>query len=321
MSGVLAGILTLFAATSLQAEPAKQRAFEVTVEASFMTRSSSDDTGVVFVGPAAGNPTTTLASSNDLHGGVQPGVRALISGPLSEELRWEAGFHYLSPHRERTSVNAAPNNLEFFTTFIPNEFDDATDATVAYESRMLGFEANVAAPLMTYITGVVGARFIEVREELDITYLDQGFVLDDFGTYLIDTRNRLFGIQAGARAAIPLANSWTLNLRALGGPFANFAEQNQVVRDTIRAAPLRDSSGKSLKPALMADGGVGLTYRVSSMVSISVGYQAMYIYGLALAPEQIVKTSVAGGLGPVTDVDGGGAVLWQGGVFRTTVNF
>ena len=100
----------------------------------------------------------------------------------------------------------------------------------------------MTAPLATYLTGIVGARFIQVREELDITYLDQGFNLDDFGTYLIDTRNRLIGVQVGARAAIPLAESWTLDLRALGGPFANFAEQNQVARDTLFATPSRDSA-------------------------------------------------------------------------------
>ena len=72
----------------------------------------------------------------------------------------------------------------------------------------------------------------------------------------------------------------------------------------------------------MAEGGFGLTYQVNPMFSISAGYQAMFIYGLALAPEQIDKTSSSGGaLLPITNVDGGGAVLWQGGLVRASYHF
>ncbi len=171
-----------------------------------------------------------------------------------------------------------------------------------------------------YVSYLVGLRTMTVddgfamfaRGDIDIADGDAG--VDTAGVYRVDTDNILLGFQLGTE--IEFRNCrWSWGGRFRVAPFVNLADQEtNIVADQLNAAgdalgaPLvvrgyaeNEGAAAAIELGLMAD------YRLSAHCLVELGYDVMWISGVALAPEQVDFN-----LNACNDLNDGGTVFYHG---------
>ena len=155
-----------------------------------------------------------------------------------------------------------------------------------------------------------GFRYLNLGEELNISA--QRVVageLETGGIYNVRTANHLYGGQFGARLR-RWQDRFGWEATGKAGLFGNDAQQTQSVTTFPPFA---------LRPAVSSSGGevafvgeLNLTglYRLTNVWNLRAGYNAIWIEGLALAPDQLDfnLTSATGG----TQLHNGGGMFLQG---------
>ena len=140
-----------------------------------------------------------------------------------------------------------------------------------------------------------GVRYLSVDEEFNFAATDGAIGAVD-STYDIKTHNRLFGVQLGAEVKEQHAN-WSFGVHGKAGAFVNFADQVSDVRifdANFIAAPSTSTRGESANDeqlAMVAEVGLTGAYQLRPNMAVRLGYDFMYIQGLAVAPEQLTFDS------------------------------
>jgi len=132
------------------------------------------------------------------------------------------------------------------------------------------------------------------------------------------TTNKLYGIQIGADANILQFGRFSLDGRMAIGLFDNSAEQATGVSIRKVVYPTTASANSA---AFVSDVGLQLKYRVIEGLSLKVGYEALWLVGVALAPGQIDETHAAPSSVRALGVNHGSKVLFQGTTFGLEYSF
>ncbi len=106
------------------------------------------------------------------------------------------------------------------------------------------------------------------------------------GAYDIRTANHLYGVQIGARLRrSPNRFGWEATGKA--GIFGNDAHQEQSVVDfpDFPIRPTVSSSGSGV--AFVGEANLSALYRLTNVWNLRAGYNAVWIEGVALAPDQL----------------------------------
>jgi len=153
----------------------------------------------------------------------------------------------------------------------------------SYKSRLHSAEANLrwqAAPNVVYFAG---ARWIQLRERMSLKV--------DTASLQFDTSNRAIGPQIGVdwRVIAPAAASgFFVDADArLGWLFNDSSASMRVLTDT--------ANGSSDKGIVAAEAGLTLGYQVSPNAEWRLGYRALWLDSVALAPQQLPGTNFTTG--------------------------
>ena len=128
-----------------------------------------------------------------------------------------------------------------------------------------------------------GVRFLDIGNALNIAVerRENGGVED--GSYNIQTGNHLIGGQLGARLRRTI-NRFGWEVTGKAGVYANDAEQTQSVID-FPNFPLRPTtSAQGCNTAFVGEINISGIYRLTDIWSAKVGYNAIWVEGLALRP-------------------------------------
>ena len=152
---------------------------------------------------------------------------------------------------------------------------------------------------------MVGFRWIELSEEFQTTFTT-GNTTPNYG---IDVNNHLYGGQLGAVGTLHSTERWLLDAWAKAGLFANVADQG--TNEDFRSAGGGTAfvAASNTNTAFAGDIGVTVGRRITDRLMVSVGYMAMWLEGVALAPEQIDNSDPSSG---IATVDHSGGVFYQG---------
>jgi hypothetical protein len=264
------------------------------------------------------NTQGALVSRSDLDFDFSPGVHALFGFRLGGCRSVE--FSYLGLVDSRASIDFVQPNQNIDVTLpgelgiASNVFHDGVRVRMDYLSRLQSAEMNFAfccssgcsdcgsadcgtAGCETATCGpatcgpatsrewFVGFRYLSLREDLRISGVRTVRTLDETGFYDTTSRNDLFGAQLGGRIRRCRGRvSWEATGKA--GIFGNSAGQEQV---------FVDYPGFLLRPTTGANGGsvafvgeLNLTgiYQINETWGLRLGYNLMWIEGVALAPSQ-----------------------------------
>jgi hypothetical protein len=318
-----AGILPEVAAQELQSVPTQEPAYETNTVAFRGIPSVAEPlwtnyalTEALFWGrdnQAANVPLVTavgsgatLISAGDPQFPVAAGVRAFYGERNPNECGWELGyFGVYGMSASRIATTTPPQYLEVPGALGPLLTADGETATVKYNSVINSAEANVfrtsnywrdTTESWLTLDWLAGFRYISVEEQASINTTCCVNTTDTTVPYSVRTRNNMFGGQIGSRARWTW-DRWALEGWAKAGVLGNSAKQIQD--------PLVDYTGFEQRGARSATGtdvgfigdiNISAIYRLTDVWGIRVGYNTVWIGGLALAPNQFDfnNTSIAG---------------------------
>jgi hypothetical protein len=238
-----------------------------------------------------------VISTRDLQFPFSEGVRAFYGQRDPSRGGWELG--YWGVWGQSATSFAAATPPEFLQ--MPDPLGglmtiDGETATVKYNSLINSAEANVFSTWTEWrdhsgswltVDWLLGFRYVGVEEQASIL---MDCCVDDVSSvavpYGVRTRNNGFGAQIGNRTRWTWER-WAFEGWAKAGLLGNAQEQIQ--------SPLIDFTGFQQRPALSTTGGqvsfigdinTSLVYRLTDVWGIRVGYNLIWIDGLALAPNQ-----------------------------------
>jgi Putative beta barrel porin-7 (BBP7) len=171
-------------------------------------------------------------------------------------------------------------------TFPPLFAFGLTGITATYATRLYSTELNWQRPASGWFSWLVGFRWVELYEDLN---LDTRF-LGNSADIGFRTANRLYGGQAGAAATLYSRGAARIDSVLKAGLFGNAASQQFRVSQTI--GPLFSAADRSGQVAFLGEIGVVGVYQWTDSIALRGGYQLLWLDGVALAPDQIAATQI-----------------------------
>jgi hypothetical protein len=262
-------------------------------------------------------PDVDVLNTSDVDFGVTGGPRILVGwvpGCCSKCCAWE--LSYFGLYGWNASAEAVGNN----NLAIPgalgansNNFLNADLIRATYTSNFHNVELNCIKSCCTCdgsIDRLYGLRFINLNEHFSLVSDDS--VDEGISGYEIDANNCLYGAQIGVRYN-RCSCDWSLQYIAKAAIFLNDANQSQQILDSpvvngvpFQLRPLVGATGLSV--AGLGEVGIVASRPINECWSFRLGYNALVLGGVALAPNQL-DFSLAGG----DTLDHSGWVLMHGG--------
>ena len=172
---------------------------------------------------------------------------------------------------------------------------------------MSSFEFNARYQASPCLDLIAGYRRVELADDLTVNRVQPTF--DPL--YRIDTNNHLHGFQIGADAQVfNLGRHFHIDAILRAGIFYNRADQNNVSPALGRLGFDSAVSDAESHTAFLGEFGLRGEWLLSDCLSVRVGYQLIWIDGVALAPDQIIHTDLT----PTSQasLDKNGDVLYYG---------
>jgi hypothetical protein len=229
---------------------------------------------------------------------------------------WEFGYLGVFGQDAERSVEAAdelalPGDLGLAT----NNFFFADEASVRYESQINGAEINRVCCCCCCddcccrsFEWIYGFRYLNVNEDFAITAID---FQESTSVYDVHTNNNLIGGQVGNRVRRSCGR-WSWEGVGKVGLFGNAAEQHSdpiVDFPNFVVRPGRTESTGNL--AFVGDFNLTAIYQINNVWGARLGYNLIWIEGVALAPDQLDFTN--------TTTSGSG-ISTDGGIFLHGLN-
>jgi hypothetical protein len=273
---------------------------------------------------AAGKPLVLDLNTNedlfgvgDLDFGVAGGLRAGYRARMCDCTSWEFGYlgvfnQTASKGVELTGSLMLPGDLGLQV----NNFFGAEDVDVRYSSDLHSFEANLVHCCCCYdgcgggrsLEWLAGFRYINFDEEIGINSFDP---LEGTTEYGVEAENHLYGAQLGARAR-RCRGRWNWEVTGKAGIYANDMEQHQDPIIDFPGFVFRTGRGSDeTGVAFVGDLNFSAIYQLDRVWGLRVGYNLIWIEGIALAPDQLDFTNAP---------DSGTELHDGGGVFLHGVN-
>lgn len=280
----------------------------------------------------------TVLSVGDLDVPMGYGVRAFVGLRESDSWGCEAGYLGVYGMGTTRSVSGL-ENLRLagpLSSLVPLPFEVADHVEATYSSIFQSAELNLFKSCSVdggcgsggadacsdcrggtcCIDWLGGFRYVNLAEQAGLTFTccTTEPVGPFTSSYDVQTSNNLFGGQFGGRGSVTWGK-WAVESWAKAGVFANLQEQSQApILDPINpGTPVRDARSTSgVQPAMLADLNVSVVYRLSRVFGLRVGYNALYVGSVALAPDQWDFGA--------SDTSGT-ALAGNGGLFLNGVNF
>lgn len=135
------------------------------------------------------------------------------------------------------------------------------------------------------ISGIIGLRYIFLGEQFDLAFTRD----PNTSNYDAKTRNRLLGGQLGLNLQINPTCVWSWDFTLKGGILDNHASQNTSLRDFNNTVPICCFRKGKDHLAYLGAGSAALSAQLHNHLIVRGGYEALYISGVALAPDQLNK--------------------------------
>lgn len=181
-------------------------------------------------------------------------------------------------------------------------------ATYDYHSRLYNTEVNLRHRCGAdgWLTALVGFRAIELSEQFGAVFTT-GQVSPSFS---IDTNNHLYGLQIGALANLYNNGPWFIDGAVKAGVYGNSARQ--TTREDYTSVPGGQTtlvSAHGTNCAFVGDLSVALGRQITDRLAARIGYTALWIEGVALAPDQLDNVDPSANL---ATLDHNGGVFLHG---------
>jgi hypothetical protein len=290
-------------------------------------RDDSDSIPFATEGPAG----PVVLASGDFETEADAGLRILIGRALGDWYRLEAAYFgsfawddTIAARNQDTNDQGEVGNL--YSPF--SQFGDPTGtigldynelATLRIRSRLNNGELNLRRRILMRpgyyeLSCLVGGRYIDLDEQFQyaaVTNLPGP--LPRTNDILIDTQNKLIGLQVGATGQYLIQPRCWIDCEIKGGIYQNEVALDRTFTVTDTGGAFNQSSGSDQRNRTSFGGDISLqfNYQFASAWTFQAGYNAVWITGVALGAQNFTDDVNLLSVGP-TYVDHTGQVLYHG---------
>lgn len=222
----------------------------------------------------------------------EPGYRVGVSFNRAKSWTLEATYFTLAEWEGQRSVSGNGTlSFPFSDSNYTQDYTQADHARGEYESRFYNAEFNYwkhATPRdenYASLAWMLGLRYAYLPETFNLIF-HKG---EDRSNYKIKTQNFMGGVQAGVDIQWMPTTRLSWDLVAKIGEMLNLARDKVFLGDQNNTVTLRRFKKHEYNGTFFVDLAVTLGYTFPSWMNTHVGYQMIYLTGLALAPEQVDK--------------------------------
>jgi hypothetical protein len=284
-------------------------------------------------------PGTEAFNSSQFRQGVFAGPKIGLQYRYDSGTTIEGSFFMTSTGRASSTIGP-DKPAEWLVMRAPGAFWQTQDfayqgMTWSDATSLYNAEINIRRPFSSGVTLLAGIRWLQLNDSLigtltpaditqptwkktcptcDIFHITDGLAAGVYPPFWTSvTTNNLYGIQIGMDGTILARDRLSLSGTLKGGLFDNNATQSAGVSLQKEVHP---ASATTNALAFAGEAGLQLRYRLSEALTLKLGYEALWLAGVALAPAQIQQTHTsATGLVTARGVDTGSNVLFQGVTF------
>lgn len=227
--------------------------------------------------------------------GYEPGIHVALSYIQDDKSIYEASVLYVWDWEASKTKDSTTNSLTipFKDNSFASNFFQVPELQAYYRSQCYTAELNYwrtfssSRTALLSLSGVGGFRFASLQEKFSITATEA----QDFIKYTINAANDLIGAQLGFLFQINALQGLHWDLSGKTGLGLNRIEIKTFLGDQHNTAQLRNLSKQTFQTNVFVEGYGGVGYRVLPSLDIHAGYEALYLCGVALAPNQIGTAS------------------------------
>ncbi len=260
-----------------------------------------------------GSGGTEALNANDLQFEMRTGPKVnLIVHEILFGNDLELGYMAIDGYSLSKSVYSGSSPLFFDSPLLSTQVGGGAGVRFDYVSRIQTADANLRHDLGDRLSLLAGFRYVDLHEQFDGSTLEPGQAAASFITS--NTDNHLYGFQLGGELTI--INLQKIHVAGIGkaGIFSNQSDL------TLYGANEGDAVG-GVKGQLAFLGEVDLigSYCISENVAVRLGYQAMWLSGVALAVDQLDLAN--GPTSPAWHPSTQGSLFYHGAFLGVEISF
>lgn len=191
------------------------------------------------------------------------------------------------------SIGNLSTFLSGFADPAVNGLDKNSQVAIAFKSSFQSAEFNVryyaAMPPGPFdVSYLVGARYLRIHEQFNFVG-EAVFPAAVTNDLRVNTENDLYGMQIGIQALCLKTTRWWLDVDLKGGIYNN---STSVLTDFQQTgSPGGGGFDERDRTAWVGDISVALNWQMTPNCAFRVGYQGIFINGLALAPDNAIANA------------------------------
>jgi hypothetical protein len=305
--------------------------------------------GIVSFADVQTTPGIPALNSTDLHQGFSPGFRVGATYHADSKYGLELSFFRVSGWDSTQSIGP-DNPLNWLVMRSPGFFQTQDfsyqSMTWDYSTKLYNAELNGRYNLSRWITVLAGFRWLQLNENLQGTIPPPDRILPlwkfDSNNNLFDvarieklggkpatgafppfwntsTTNNLYGLQIGADGRLFERGRFSIGGLTKVGGYWNHASESTGVS---LAKVVYSTGANTNRAAFVGEAGLQFKYQFTRKLALKLGYEALWLYGVALAPGQIRKTYETGPASVTTrGINCDSGVLLHGGTAGLEFSF
>jgi len=239
------------------------------------------------------NPGTEVLNANDLQQGFAGGPKLGLIRHGDNGYDLELSYFQIDGWNDYRSIGPTPDYWLVMTA--PGNFIQEQDwkhtqmMAWDYSSRLYNAELNMRWNPLDRLTVLAGFRWANLSEGLQGTLPELPGTLPDRRNPFWDANlaNNLYGFQIGADGKLMERGRFSINGVVKAGIFDNNAAETTGV--SIDRTVYWESASTN-QVAFLGELGLQCKYQLTRRLLLKLGYEAMWLQGVALAPGQISDT-------------------------------
>jgi hypothetical protein len=313
------------------AEPAyaqDERSYAV-FDALFLQRNNAAVDRPVVVDSTA--PNVAVISTGDLQSTIGTGARLLYGTYGEDDIGWEVGYLGVYGMNSASTATSAGGSLEapdpnfatqsglnggFSARVTDNASINSIELNMVFHDYDGGYNRRSGRPAQRcegydggHVDWIGGFRWANLQDEA-VLAIPPGSSPQP-STYSVNATSNLFAAQVGTRGRMAFER-WAVEGWMKIGIAGTLLSQSQTVFDPIQTTPFRvpnPSSSDKAGMGMIADMNLSAIYRFNEVWGLRVGYNLLWLTGVALAPDQFdFSPSSVGG----TNLNGSGSMFLSG---------
>lgn len=274
--------------------------------------------GSVSFAKVPSTPGTPALNSTDLNQGFAPGMRLGVTCQVAPNYGLELSFFRVSGWDSTRSIGP-DNPPNWLVMRAPGSFFQTQDfsyqsMTWDYSTELYNAELNVRYTLTSRITMLAGFRWLQLNDNLsgtlpppdrilplwkfnpnntllDVARIEKLPGIPATGTFPpfwnASTANNLYGLQIGADGRLFEHGPFSLEGLIKAGGYWNHASESTGVSLQKVVYP---SGAATDHAAFVGEAGLQCGYQLTGGLKLKLGYELLWLDGVALAPGQIQET-------------------------------